>query len=496
LGSGVGLGLAALVVVLGAGAGAARAGGFFLPTRGARALSHGGATVVSGDDLNAQWSNPATLFRSASWITVWGDLGLLNLNASFHRANLPQVMDWDDRYADGFPAVTSSEWFPDPAFAIGSNFGLKDWMFVIGMYGPYAGTTAWPDDDPRCAAGQSASACATQCYQDPASCEWNLGPQRYSLITPERLLLHYQVSAAYRPIEELSIGVGLFVASFMMKERMKISAYPGIFGWAEDPTLDALIELDAKDMVNFGAVIGVWGRPVRWLELGLAYVTPLAVRAKGKLSVRLPSSYYFNDTTVSGSRIRLDTNFPMVLRAGVRFVDPKERFDAELQVSWENWSTHDRIVVRPREDITFENVPGLGTYRVKTFTVREDFHDTVSVHLGSSVRAYRDILEVRAGYFWELGAIPSHTYTVQTIDSDKHAITCGLSAKRWGIRLDLTYAFVHLARREITDSTKRQINPLYEEDTGPYVDGRPTIVGNGRHRAHYHIVAMSASYQY
>lgn len=474
----------------------ARAGGFFLPVRGARALSHGGAVFASGDDLNAMWSNPATLFRSSAKVAVWLDFALINLGATFHRTDHAQVLAYDDRYVGGFPKVSSNTWFPDPALAVGSNFGLKKFMFVVGVYGPYAGMSSWPNDDAKCSPGQTSAACATQCFADPGSCDWNRGPQRYSLIKPQRLLLSYQLSVSYRPIPEFSVGAGLFLASFMMKERMKISAYPGIFGWAEDPSLDALIELDAQDWVKVGAVVGVWGRPVKWLELGISYTTPLKVKATGTLHVRLPSHYYFSDTSVTGDKIQIDTNFPMALRLGARYVHPKGLFDVELGFTWENWSVHRAIVVRPTETIQFENVPGLGSYRVKTFTVRESFHDTVSVHLGSSVKAYKEILEVRAGYFFELGAIPNRTYTVQTIDGNKHGLGLGLSARFWRMRLDVSYGLVMLANRTVTNSEKRQVNPLYEEDTGPYVSGRPTIVGNGQHTARYHILAMSLSFKY
>ena len=452
--------------------------------------------MASGDDLNAMWSNPATLFRSKGLVVVWGDLGLINLDTSFKREESGLVSSLDDRYPSGFPKVTSSVWFPDPALAIGSDFGLRQWMFVLGVYGPYAGATRWPDDDPRCGPGQSASACATQCYQDPGSCSWNLGPQRYSLIEPERSLLHYQATAAFRPMDRLAVGAGIFLASFMMRERMKISAYPGIFGWAEDPALDALIELKANDYTRVGAVLGVWGQPLPYLELGLAFSTPLEVRAKGTLSVRLPSHYYFGDVTVTGDKIAVEMSFPMVLRAGARYLHPSKLFDLELQLSWEHWSTHRAVVVRPRETIQFTDVPGLGAYRVKAFTVRESYNDTVSLHLGGSVKAYRELLELRAGYFFELGAIPDRTYGVQTIDGDKHCAALGVSLQRWGLRLDVTYAFVHLMDRTVTRSEKRQVNPLYEEDTGPYVDGRPTIIGNGRYQARYHIVAASLSYRY
>jgi long-chain fatty acid transport protein len=488
-----------LTLLLGMGgfsSGDARAAGFFLPVRGARALSHGGAVFASGDDLNAMWSNPATLFRSSAMVSVFVDFALINLGASFQRMDQAQVLAYDDRYAGGFPKVSSNAWFPDPSLAIGSNFGLKKFMFVLGVFGPYAGTTSWSDDDPVCGPGHSASACATQCFQDPGSCTWDLGPQRYSLIRPQRTMLSYQLSVSYRPIPEFSMGVGLFVSSFLMKERLKISTYPGIFGWAEDPTLDALIEIEGKDWARVGAVLGVWGRPLPWLELGMSFTTPIKVEAEGTLQVRLPSSYYFSDTTVQGNKIRIDTNFPMVLRVGARYVHPKELFDVELGVTWENWSVHRNIVVRPMENIQFDNVPGLGTYRVKTFTIKESFHDTVAVHVGGAVHVHKKILQVRAGYFFELGAVPDRTYTVQIIDGNKHGLGLGLSARFWKMRLDVTYGLILLANRTITDSQKRQVNPLYEEDTGPYVDGRPTIVGNGHHTAHYHILALTLSFSH
>ena len=81
-------------------------------------------------------------------------------------------------------------------------------------------------------------------------------------------------------------------------ERLKISAYPGIFGWAEDPSLDALIEINAKDWIRVGSsprasiALDKCARASAWLA-GRDYVTPDDVRgvAHPVLRHRLILSY-------------------------------------------------------------------------------------------------------------------------------------------------------------------------------------------------------------
>ena len=126
------------------------AGGLVLPFRGARAMSHGGAFVVSADNLNSMWYNPATLFRSSSWIAATVDIGLLKLDGEFRRADNALVIARDPQFQNGFNTVKNSGgWFFDPAFAVGSNFTLKNFMFAFGVYGPYASAKLkFPENGP------------------------------------------------------------------------------------------------------------------------------------------------------------------------------------------------------------------------------------------------------------------------------------------------------------------------------------------------------------
>ena len=450
------------------------AGGFLLPFRGARALSHGGAFVVSADNLNAQWYNPALLFRSKSVITAYLDVGLLHLDSSFQRRNNPLVMQNDPNYANGYPSVSKGKgWFMSPSLAVASNFTLRDFMFAFGVYGPYAaGKANWPED----------------------------GPQRYSLTKSDLLSVTFQLSAAWHPIKQLAVGVGLTMTNIRLLQYMKVSTYPGVIGFAEDTEFDALIRLEAADNFNMGAVIGIWATPIKGLELGITYQTPVTVNTTGKLKLQMPSSYYFEDSNIEGEKVNVKSKFPMMIRAGIRYV-MADVFDIEFNFMWEQWSVHKSVIVSPDPagSVKFKNVPGLGDYVVKPFTVDESFKDSFSFHLGASYKILKKYLEVRAGYFFETATVPDRTLSVNTPDGNKHGLTLGLSATYWKFRFDLTYAHIWIATRTVTTSGKRQVNPLYTEDTfASYQDkdGLPTIIGNGKYTARYNILAMALSFVY
>jgi long-subunit fatty acid transport protein len=107
-------------------------------------------------------------------------------------------------------------------------------------------------------------------------------------------------------------------------------------------------------------------------------------------------------------------------------------------------------------------------------------------------------IQLRAGYFYENGAVPTKTMTVATFDANKHAMTFGISGQYWKFRFDFTYVFILYNTVIVTDSIKRQVNPLYEEDAlkGEYKQGEPTMVGNGRYAMAMHIIAFTLSFLY
>ena len=64
-----------------------------------------------------------------------------------------------------------------------------------------------------------------------------------------------------------------------------------------------------------------------------------------------------------------------------------------------------------------------------------------------------------------------------------------------GMTLDLAVAHGMRADRDITTSSRRQVNTLYGQGNPLRVDGR-TIVGNGRYESAYDAVAMTLSGAY
>jgi long-subunit fatty acid transport protein len=455
-------------LILGAFASSAHAGAFYLPERGARALSLGGAFIAGVDDLNAQWLNPAGLTRLSDGLTLYLDLGLIFSDQRFLRADSPEVTRKDPLLSDGFAEVTDEGGpFPDPSLGLALRID-PDWVVAFGVYGPYAGTNRWPDD----------------------------GPQRYSLINLQALELFAQASIAWRPSPHFAMGLGLQWVATAITQRLKISAYPGVFGWAEQRDLDVLAEVDVMDAFSPSANLGLIVTPTSGdgpdLDLALSVQAPVHASASGTLAVQKPGHYYFSTTTIEGDAIHVSLDFPWILRGGVRLHDTA--WSLELAVVAELWSALDKIAVAPGEGgVAFVGVPGIGTYSVKPFDIRLDYQDIFSVRLGGSFQLPGIPLTLRGGLFYESGAPPTSTLTVLDIDGDKVGLGLGGTLALGRFDLDLALGWIETFERTVTASTKAQVNPIYLADPGPYGDGDPSYVGNGTYAARNFIVATTLS---
>ena len=442
----------------------AHAGSFYLPERGARALAMGGANIAGADDMNAQWLNPAALTRLHGDLALYVDLGLILTQQSFARADDAEVMRKDPRYANGFPTVKNEgPPFPDPSLGVATHFGTEDFVFALGLYGPYAGTNKWPQD----------------------------GPQRYSLVNLNALELFVQGSVAWHISDRLSIGLGLQWVITTITQRLAISAYPGVFGWAEQPDLDTLAEVSVSDLFTPSANLGVLLTPVDGFDIGLSAQLPVHADASGTLKVRLPSHYYFSDTTVTGNKIGLSLNFPAILRAGLRVYD-SDLWSVEVAAVYELWSTLDKIDVSPGAGgIAFTNVPGIGTYHVKSFSLDERSKDVISLRLGGSFRPGHGLVTLRAGALYESSSLPDTTTSVLKIDNAKIGGTLGATFHLGAYDVDVAAAWIQQLDRTVTDSVNYQVNPIYDQDPSAYGGTGPHTVGNGTYGGSYLMFAAT-----
>lgn len=444
----------------------AHAGAFYLPERGARALSLGGAFIAGADDLNAQWLNPAALTRLSHDLALYLDFAVIFSDQSFRRQDDPEVMRKDPRYAAGFPTVEDTgPPFPDPSLAVASNFGLEDFVFCLGAYGPYAGTNEWPED----------------------------GPQRYSLVNLSALEFFVQFSAAWRPSKHFAVGVGLQWVITAIKQRLVISSYPGVFGWPEQRDLDTLAEVDVADGFSPSGNVGLLITPLTGFDIGLSLQLPVSAEASGTLRVNKPSHYYFSDTEIVGDKIDVALDFPAIARLGLRLYEDG-LWSVELASVLEMWSALDVISVSPGGDgIYFEGVPGIGRYTVKPFDIEQHYKDVISLRLGGSWAPGAGDYTVRAGFFYENGAPPDRTLTVLDIDGDKIGITLGGTARFGKFQLDLAAAWIETFQRAVPNSEKAQVNPIYTADDEPFDDTEPSYVGNGTYSARNFIIATTFS---
>jgi long-chain fatty acid transport protein len=433
--------LAALLVVLTPSA--SFAGGYTLPIQSVRALSVGGALVAGAEGGDAFWYNPARLGDSSLNLGV----AIVALDATFTRAGGPQ---------DG--VSVSNEATPLPIPSVGLVWQLHERISIgVGAYAPFGGQHRFAED----------------------------GPQRYALVSNDQTkLLFVHLAAAVR-FGDFRIGAGLQNVVASVSQRTMFSGYTGLFGWAEDPELDVLTELELHDpftlTANFGASYDLG--PV---SFGASLQLPYSVGGEGLFRVRLPSSPFFDSASVDGNRVRVEIPFPLSVRGGVRWQIIPE-LAVEGAVNFEGWSVQDEVRIEPVDRITLRNVPSIGDYALGAVVLPRRMRDTFSMHLGADGQIM-DGLNVRGGAFYEPSAFGDETFSVAVMDGDKLGLTLGVSFDVGPVRVDVAAARIMQATRTVDNSEITQNNPTNPTQT--------ETVGNGTYESGFWTAGVGASWRF
>jgi long-chain fatty acid transport protein len=404
------------------------AGGVALPIRGVRALSMAGAHVATAEQANAFWYNPARIANSSLMVEV----GTVHLDSHYTAP-------------DGSSADNIAVPWANPTF--GAIWAITDWISIgAGAYAPYS----------------------------PQQRYSATGPQRYALVdSDENTQLFLAVGLAIH-LNRFSFGATFQNVMTTLKQQTVLSGYTGLFGYAQDPELDILNELEIRDHFaptgNIGAAFDAG--PV---SFGIAVQLPFKVSGQADFRVRLGESVFFDPIEVEGDKVHFEVPFPTMIRGGVswRIVDD---FLLEAAVNWEDWSVQQRLVVDPQGAIKLHGVPGIGDYEMGKLTIDRRMKDTISLHLGGDGRIY-DTLHLRGGVFWEPSAFGDETFSLAQFDGNKIGFALGLSYQIWKIRIDAGASYVFQPPREITRSEVRQINP-----TNP---NQAEVIANGRYSGGY-----------
>lgn len=423
------------------GAAPSRAGGFEIPESGTVALGRGGAFIVLANDPTAMILNPGGLRRLRGTHLLYNH-ALVFEHSTFTRApsDLPPGTDYG---FDPLAPVSNG----DTIFALGgtliatTDFGLADWTFAAGVYGPNAhGQRTYPTE----------------------------GGQRYMLTSLEAVLLMPSLAVAYGKDDCFGVGVTfqyVMAPSLDMGLVVDGSQAGGLHAYYSGNDVEAKIAM--SDMASFSAIVGGWWRPIPELELGVAgRVVPAALNLEGKFSLKnIPGQTQFSEQqlTVPGSAARLDLTLPITVKGGLRYrhLDgAREVFDVELDVAYENWSALERY------DVQLDGTINLFVGAEAPDTVIEKrWKDTLSVRLGGTWNAIdneANALQISLGAYWESAAVPANYEHLDFLAFQRVGLGFGLGGRFGGLTLRASYSHVFQEDREVSERTGKvyQQRPL------------------------------------
>lgn len=455
------------------------AGGFEIPDNGTAALGRAGAFTAKADDPTAMYYNPAGLAFLRGWKL------LIDSNLAWKHVSFTRAPDGNTTY----PTVhNNAAPFPGPMLVLTSDFGLKDWTFAAGIYGPSAvGKTRYPDDS---------------ALKYPA-----VAPQKFELVSMDVMMAFYTLAAAWKPTDKFSLGVALQWAD-MWHSRFDVwvSAFTTTNkgGTRPNPEYDTRAHLDLDDRFAFTMLFGMKIKPDPAFEFGLSF-RPIPVRfhTKGSVDVDFDTTKTLKDMASGGklflskNNVSLDIELPIYVRMGARYIYRKhqrELFDIEFDAVYEHWSTTKAY------NLNFDAAMSMNgqEYPLKPLSIPKNYNDTWSFRLGGDYNVLADKLWLRLGTYYETGAVPRSTTYLDFFSFDRVGVTAGLTWRIWIFDLKVAYEHIFQPTRNISVSeTKIYENMPMSPCGSPYTSkecdppGIPPgpAVGAGSYKASYDILS-------
>lgn len=468
------LGLAVLL-----SAATADAAGLFTADRGVRPLGRGGAFVAGADDVGAIWYNPAGLADAGT--TVFIDLAWMNFSSEFKRKT--QVADANGTVRTyEYPRVDGTTPFlPIPTIGGSYNFGdKKQYTAALGILAPYASIASYP-----------------------LTVNGQPSPSRYSLVSLDGSALAIAGAYfSYKPIEQIRIGGGLqaLVGNFNTRVVFNASPPDRLISSPEDPSYDALSQLNVGPIVAPSANFGVIAIPEKHIRLGVSGQLPFWVNAPATIKVRLPNAAVFDKAYQEGEDAQVRFRLPPIFRVGAEYradLGDQNSLRVELAYVREFWSLHESIDVRP-QNVKLYNITGFPSpFGVAPISLPRHFQDSNSFRAGFEYSTKSiftsNRTDLRAGISYETSGIPDQWVSPLTYDANKIVGGAGASlhaGENW--RLDAVAALVLLDGTQVAPDQARvpRVNP---------VQGNPTkteAINGGDYSARAIILGVGAQYKF
>ncbi|MFU8805044.1 MAG: OmpP1/FadL family transporter, partial [Bradymonadaceae bacterium] len=220
-------------------------------------------------------------------------------------------------------------------------------------------------------------------------------------------------------------------------------------------------------------------------QIGTSLQLPSQLRDRNaSFQARLPSHPSFDNAEIQGDTMEMRVRIPYFARLGLRYFAP--RFDVELAIVYEPWSSLENIEISPN-DVELHGVPTIGSIPMQSQTLPQQFQNTVSIRLGGDYRLHES-WTLRGGYIFEPTAVPDEGASVFAADATKHVFAVGGTRRFDRLSLDALLSYVHMMDRDISGSKVYQINP--------HDDDLRLVVGNGTYNSHYVLVGLGLNYRF
>jgi long-chain fatty acid transport protein len=426
----------------------ADASGLYFTDRGVRPMGRAGAFVAGADDLGATWYNPAGLADAGT--SLLADFSWLRFSVDYTRTLRIPNADGTVTYPSDPTVHGSSPIIPLPTIA-GSIVLDPERKFTLaaGVLAPYVALASYP---------------TSIAYPDGSV---RSSPARYTLSSFDGSLLAVPgVWIAYRPIEELRVGLGMLALVGIFQAGVTFSACPpNRLVCAPEQA-----EYDADGQMRVGPIFapslagGVTWVPSRLVRVGVSGQLPMIVSSGATFKVRMPTSSEFDNASEDGDRAHVRFVLPGIVRAGVE-VRPSEELRVEAAWVHEFWAAHRTIDAVP-EGITIDGVTGLPSkLAVPPIHIPRDFQDSDSFRVGGEYRfgiaGYG--LQLRGGVAYETSAVPPAYLSLSSLDFSKWIVSLGGSlylGEHWRFDAVLAHVFAQSVYVDPNAAQIPRINPL------------------------------------
>lgn len=454
-----------VVVFLGLAAlpSAAWAGGFDTGENGPRAMGRAGAYAASVDEPSALYYNPAGLTRSRG-LAATVNLNLIRADVEFQRDPYvitpgvsPELPIY--REVQFAPVENEAGFYPAPMLFMSHDFGLENWTFAAGVYGPSAvGRMSFPEMSTAVPTAESDRA------RD--------GGQSYSIVSADLLLFYPSLAAAYR-FDALNLSVGLTLQAALLDVNYRVGA-DGLNGpgsansrSTETPQLYSPNELAVRGATGTG-ILGVMWDPTPNLSFGASYRPRFKIKARGDISVEFPEELVPQGPFINDTGAQLTTRLPDVVRLGAVYrsldADGNENWDVEANVVYEGWSINEGFQVEldgrletATEAINPQALPDLFLGRY--------YQDTVSVRVGSDLSMLRNENGngpvFRLGGSWESNGTPNEWTNLDFMPFMRITGTAGMSYHFGSFAVDVAGGYVFSPERTVENGQYELLAPLW-----------------------------------